>query len=145
MPPIIALYQSFGIDVINIVLYMTRTFAYGLHRRKQILIGRWPYSTKNPDCTSSDIVFHLPYSVAGSQAERQTQDDSQRNKPCIINKTRATRPVSGSSFGGVLRMPYAKNIPNRQYVGRSTGVVRGGSTGGVGGLTVGGASGITVG
>ena len=129
---------------------MTRTFTYGLHRRKQILIGRWPYSTKNPDCTSSDI-FHLHYSVAGSQAERQTHDDSQRNKPCIIdsphtlNKTRATRPVSGSSFGGVLRMHYAKNIPNRQYVGRSTGVVRGGSTGGVGGLTVGGACGITAG
>ena len=42
-------------------------------------------------------------------------------------------------------MHYAKNIPNTQYAGRSTGVVRGGSTVGVGGLTVGGACGITAG
>ena len=32
---------------------MTRTFAYGMHRKKQILTGKWPYSTTNPDCSNT--------------------------------------------------------------------------------------------
>ena len=29
---------------------MTRTFAYGLHRKKLILLGKWPYSSRNENC-----------------------------------------------------------------------------------------------
>ena len=81
MPPIITLYQTHGMEVLRLVLHMTRTFAYGIHRRKQILIGRWPFRTRNPDCQNIDSKY-LIYSVAGSPAEAVQQSLSLPNQSC---------------------------------------------------------------
>ena len=58
LPPIITMYQNIGTMVLDIIFYMTRTFAYGLHRKKLITIGKWPYSTKNENCcpNNNDVV-----------------------------------------------------------------------------------------
>ena len=64
VPEVITLYQAYGTVVLDIALYMTRTYVYGLHRKKQILIGKWPYAVKDPDC-SNDKISHNNYSVAG--------------------------------------------------------------------------------
>ena len=50
LPPITSLYQSFGFIILELVFYMARTFAYGLHRKKLILLGKWPYSSRNENC-----------------------------------------------------------------------------------------------
>ena len=68
MPEIINLYQNLGTDILNTVFYMTRTYAYCIHRKKQILIGRWPYATRNPD--SRNIPSNRPVSgTVGYQDE----------------------------------------------------------------------------
>ena len=41
-PVVIALYQMLGQPLIDMVMYLTRTWAYCLHREKMILTGRWP-------------------------------------------------------------------------------------------------------
>ena len=41
---------------------MTRTYAYYIHRKKQILVGRWPYATRNSDCLN----ISSNYPVAGT-------------------------------------------------------------------------------
>ena len=48
-PPIITLYQTHGLEVLKLVLHLTRTYAYGMHRGKQILMGKWPFITNDPD------------------------------------------------------------------------------------------------
>ena len=37
-------------QVLDLVFHMTISLAYGLHRKKLILTGRWPYATKNENC-----------------------------------------------------------------------------------------------
>ena len=53
LPQIINLYQNNGSGVLEIIFSMTRTFAHGLHRKKLIIIGKWPYSNKNENCYPS--------------------------------------------------------------------------------------------
>ena len=48
-PTIISLAQLEGAAVLDTVFYMSRTFAYALHRKKLILIGKWPFATENSD------------------------------------------------------------------------------------------------
>ena len=40
MPEIVDLYQKHGMAVLDIVFHMTRTYAYGLHRKQLILRGK---------------------------------------------------------------------------------------------------------
>ena len=47
LPEIISLYQVYGMFILDIVFYMVRTFAYGLHRKKLILLGKWPYAKED--------------------------------------------------------------------------------------------------
>ena len=47
MQEISALFEEHGRVVLDIVFYMARTYAYGMHRKKFILIRKWPYSTRN--------------------------------------------------------------------------------------------------
>ena len=57
-PEIIVLVQTYGQDIQDLVLYLTRTFAFSLHRQKLKLLGRWPGSTTSQarqDTTSSSI------------------------------------------------------------------------------------------
>ena len=50
IPEIIRLCQALGWQALECLFYMIRTYAYGLHRKKLIIIGKWPYSTKNENC-----------------------------------------------------------------------------------------------
>ena len=50
MPEIISLHNMHGKVVFDMVLYMARTYVYGLHRKKLILAGKWPYASKNENC-----------------------------------------------------------------------------------------------
>ena len=54
MPEIICLCQTYGMPVPNIVYYMCRNYVYGLHRKKLMLTGKWPYSTSGGD---SDVAL----------------------------------------------------------------------------------------
>ena len=45
-PVVISLYQTYGETVIDLTLYLTRTWAYSLHRQKLILSGKWPPETQ---------------------------------------------------------------------------------------------------
>ena len=69
MPEIISLIQILGAEILDTVFYMTRTFAYCIHRKKHILVGRWPYATKDSDCTN----IFSNYTVAGTASCRDEQ------------------------------------------------------------------------
>lgn len=43
-PEMIVLVQLYGEPLLRHVMYLTRTFAFSMHRKKLILTGRWPYS-----------------------------------------------------------------------------------------------------
>ena len=48
-PELIVLVQAYGQGVQDLVMYLTRTFAFSVHRHKQRLLGRWPEKAKqNP-------------------------------------------------------------------------------------------------
>ena len=70
MPEIIQLSQDIGWQVIETVFYMYRTYAYGLHRKKLIVVGKWPYSTRNENCI---IQNNLP-SVSGAATVTKRTD-----------------------------------------------------------------------
>ena len=62
MPDIVGLYQKHGMAVLDIVFYMTRTYAYGLHRKQLILRGKWPFSMKGENNCLKDQTNILPVS-----------------------------------------------------------------------------------
>ena len=49
---IVGLYLTHGMQVLEIVFSMCRTYAYGLHRKKLILVGKWPYATRDENCSN---------------------------------------------------------------------------------------------
>ena len=55
VPEIVSLHQTHGMAVIQTVLYITRTYAYSIHRKKLILTGKWPYKAKDSDCSFDKI------------------------------------------------------------------------------------------
>ena len=75
-PAILAIWNNLGQDIINHTYYLTRTFAYYMHREKMIALGRWPGDpgrkakliTKNRNKPTT-INYHdqiTNFSVAGS-------------------------------------------------------------------------------
>ena len=46
-PELILLVQTYGQKIQDLVLYLTRTFAFSIHRQKLKLLGRWPESPSN--------------------------------------------------------------------------------------------------
>ena len=66
MPEIVDLYQKHGMAVLDIVFHMTRTYAYGLHRKQLILRGKWPFSMKGDNYCLNDQTYNL--SVSGPTA-----------------------------------------------------------------------------
>ena len=71
VPEIIKLGQIYGMDVLGIAFYITRTYVYGIHRKKLILTGKWPYAVKNPDCASVAMNPQTNISVAGPMKHAQ--------------------------------------------------------------------------
>ena len=66
IPAVDHLISKHGMQVLDLIFYMTMSLAYGLHRKKLILTGRWPYATKNENCKyyNSDMINCL--TVAGT-------------------------------------------------------------------------------
>ena len=46
-PQLMELVQLYGQTVLDLVLYLTRTWAFSIHRQKQIILGRWPGQHKS--------------------------------------------------------------------------------------------------
>ena len=67
LPGIVMLYQNHGLVLLDIVFYMVRTYAYGLHRKKLILLGKWPYAKKDTKYNKNRTVS---FCVAGTIARR---------------------------------------------------------------------------
>ena len=53
-PELIHLVQEFGQQVLDTVLYLTRTWAFCLHRQKLLLLGRWPTITTRKPANKTD-------------------------------------------------------------------------------------------
>ena len=63
IPEIVQLCQALGWQALECLFYMIRTYAYGLHRKKLIIIGKWPYSTKNENCNVQSNLLSVSGSV----------------------------------------------------------------------------------
>ena len=50
------MHQEFGMPVLELVFYMTRTFAYSLHRKKLILTDKCPYAIPNLCHTKTNAI-----------------------------------------------------------------------------------------
>ena len=65
-PDIVSWFREIGQPLIDTVCYMTRTFAFYIHKEKQISLGRWPGSgylkkSKNMNITSTNTIsFSAP-------------------------------------------------------------------------------------
>ena len=57
-PELIKLVQAYGQELQNTVLYLTRTYAFAIHRQKMIHLGRWPNNsdkqTRRPVMTNTE-------------------------------------------------------------------------------------------
>ena len=53
-PQIIQLVQAFGQEIQDRVLYLTRTWAFAMHKHKLKLLGRWPEHLKAKRMTADD-------------------------------------------------------------------------------------------
>ena len=51
-PQLCYLVQLYGQSVLELVLYLTRTWAYAIHRQKLKLLGKWPTETKSGQINS---------------------------------------------------------------------------------------------
>jgi hypothetical protein len=73
IPAVLSLTQLCGYQAMELVFYMTRTFAYNIHRRKEILAGRWPYANQSNyiTCTIDMINYE---NVAGTHVTRRPTD-----------------------------------------------------------------------
>ena len=79
LPEIIRLWQTCGPEILAIVFYLTRTFVYALHRKKLILVGKWPYVTKNENCLNIPNKSN-PLCIAGessSEVSTSVHDQAQ--------------------------------------------------------------------
>lgn len=92
LPEIVSLCQVYGMAILEIVFYMTRTYAYGLHRKKLILLGKWPYAKKPKEKTN-------PQNVAGTIARRPDVPNvphlhATRPEPQIVSQVPSANPAS---------------------------------------------------
>ena len=55
------LVHQFGKPILDLVLYLTRTWAYYIHRQKMILIGRWPGNPTKPSHEIDNCSVTYPY------------------------------------------------------------------------------------
>ena len=71
------LVQQYGMQVLDLIFNMTMSFAYGLHRKKLIIIGRWPYATQNENCSYNNSDKINSHTVAGNPAPEMSQRPGQ--------------------------------------------------------------------
>ena len=82
LPPIVELYQRYGKCVLDIVFYITRTLAYGLHRKKLIILGKWPYSVRNENCHQNKKEYLTKTFVAGDPETGHPEPDDSPGAAC---------------------------------------------------------------
>ena len=97
MPAMVRLYQSLGQRLLDIVFSMTRTYAYGLHRKKLILVGKWPYLCNNknlaphPEKDNMYIVAGVPVAEPDDVSESADPSSSGHSvttvKPSVVTPT----------------------------------------------------------
>ena len=58
-PEIVDMMQKYGQEIINRVMYLTRTWAFSIHRSKMKLLGRWPGFTKSDTHDINDDDNHI--------------------------------------------------------------------------------------
>ena len=56
-PEIINLTQTIGQEILDVVMYLTRTWAFAVHRQKLKLLGRWPEGVKSKN-TPANFCFN---------------------------------------------------------------------------------------
>ena len=114
MSEIIYLFQTYGKGVLDIVYYMARTYAYGLHRKRLILIRKWPYATKDENCTNINQIKTLdvagtttrrPGVMEGPTTARYSQGDTQ------YSQTSLSSPASTDTSGQGGFSNHAEPIP----------------------------------
>ena len=76
IPAVDHLVCKHDMQVLDLVFYMTMSLAYGLHRKKLILTGRWPYATKNENCKYNNFDKINCLTVAGtSDTDKADQEE----------------------------------------------------------------------
>ena len=112
LPEIISLCQLYGQVVSHIVLYMTRTFAYGIHRKKLILMEQWPFDTRNQK-RPKNINMNNPICIAGTPSQEVYLPDA----PGIPHKPASPGidlpGVSHRPAGPALDLPEVAGVPKR--------------------------------
>ena len=101
------LVQLYGQTVLDIVLYLTRTWAYSIHRQKQILLGRWPGQNghghvieekiaKQP--ISDTYITRTNFDVVGSVADYPSEVSLLPDVQAVQHSGRDQPPVA-TNFG----------------------------------------------
>ena len=65
IPAVDHLVIEYGMEVLDLIYHMSMSYAYGLHRKKLIITGRWPYATNNENCQQFNKIQINSVSVAG--------------------------------------------------------------------------------
>ena len=80
MPELAELCKHYGDIIFDTVAYMGRTYVYGLHRKKLILMGKWPYATKDANCVKDKDQL-IKSCVVGTMP-RRTCEGSSTTRTC---------------------------------------------------------------
>ena len=101
VPEIISLHQTHGMAVIETVLYITRTYAYCMHRKKLILTGKWPYNANDSDCSNIDKMSKTFVAGTAELTKESRKDDicavvpvqceGDQYQPCSVDSPSYTR------------------------------------------------------
>ena len=86
-PTVISLVQLEREAVLDIVFYMSRTFVYALHRKKLILIGKWPFSTHSSSSLIPLTNVYVSGPPAGDDAaacDDAPQADVVTDSQCVV-------------------------------------------------------------
>lgn len=100
-PEVIFLTQNLGQEIEDRVMYLTRTWAFALHRQKLRLLGRWPGepSKNNIHTTNTTLLDTLPPSIDKDRFRDSDSVDVDRNPSTYCNNI--------SLFSGRARAPLA--------------------------------------
>ena len=93
-PQLITMIQVFGPEIMHRVCYLTRTWAFSIHRHKMKLLGRWPETVKTKKARpSTDLAIPL--------------QSLNNNDPCPMGSTHLyNNLISNSSY-----FPALMNLP----------------------------------
>ena len=124
-PAILAIWKSLGQNIMNHTYYLTRTFAYYMHREKMLSLGRWPgdpgrkaklvtkiRKVQTTILNSHDQITH--FSVAGTTDDRgqPTLVLSHNSMTTLSTATHTQTTHSTHVPGLVTRVGYQHHVPH---------------------------------